>query len=211
MPSQSPSPFLPPPLPSVYTGSRPVGKRRSPGLVILFGIITFGIYTLVWQWKISREMDAFTGIPNRHKILRTGILLSLLAGLVLAAGAGYLVAAAPDLATDPPTTEEIAGMLGVVGLILIAAALALTGTILMTMGFWRIWTALEHDDKMRAEPSPTSSGLLLTLFILGLVVPYVGIILVFVTYAMTQKGLNRTWNVYGSGMPPMPAATGAPA
>ncbi|HEX9816777.1 MAG TPA: hypothetical protein VGB18_07340 [Candidatus Thermoplasmatota archaeon] len=207
-PTYGAQPYAPPPLPSAYAGVRPVGKQRTPFLIILFSILTLGIYTLVWEWKISKEMDAFTA-TNRHKILRTGIVFALIGLVVLVIGGAALYASAASLSeAESATTDPAAlgGLMGILLAVIVGAGLLLVAYILMIMGFWRVWTALERDDKMRAQPSPTNSTLLLILFILGIVVPYVGIVLVFVVYFMTQQALNRTWNVYGgAGMPMQPA------
>lgn len=208
-PSYGAQPYSTAPSPTTaYAGVRPVGKQRTPFLIILFSILTIGIYTLVWEWKISKEMDAFTG-TNRHKILRTGVILAIIGLVLLIVGFGAMYATIGALPTDEaatPDTSDLGGLLGVVLLMLVAAGLLLTAYIMIIMGFYRIWTALERDDKMRAQPSPTNSTLLLVLFILGILVPYVGIIMVFVVYFMTQQALNRTWQVYGSsGMPMQPA------
>ena len=36
--------------------TNPVGKTRNAGVVILLGIITFGIYFIVWYYKINNEV-----------------------------------------------------------------------------------------------------------------------------------------------------------
>ena len=36
--------------------TNPVGKTRNAGVVILLGIITFGIYFVVWYYKINNEV-----------------------------------------------------------------------------------------------------------------------------------------------------------
>lgn len=158
----------------------------------------------MWEWKISKEMDAFTGVPNRHRIMRTAILLMLAGFAVGAIGVIAILASVPADETATLDTAELGGMMGAMVAILIAIGLVLTATILMIMGFYRVWTALEQDDKMRAQPSPTNTTLLLVLFILGLVIPYVGFIMVLVVYVMTQNSLNRTWAVYGASMPASP-------
>jgi hypothetical protein len=38
---------------------RPLGKTRNPAAVFLFSLITFGIYYLVWWYKINREVREF--------------------------------------------------------------------------------------------------------------------------------------------------------
>ena len=39
----------------------PVGKIRNPWAVIIFSIITIGIYTLYWTYQVFRELKEHTG------------------------------------------------------------------------------------------------------------------------------------------------------
>jgi len=34
----------------------PIGKKRNAGVVILLGFVTFGIYNIVWYYKINNEV-----------------------------------------------------------------------------------------------------------------------------------------------------------
>jgi len=54
-----PPPAPPPPAPTAGTG--PVGKVRSPAFVIIISIITLGIYFIVWQYMVFKEMKDYTG------------------------------------------------------------------------------------------------------------------------------------------------------
>jgi hypothetical protein len=206
-PPMSPSApvYAPPPPPGVsaYAGARPVGKKRSPGLVVFFSIITFGIYLLFWQWMISNEMDRFTGVPGRHKPIRIGIVVELIGVALALLGTGFFVSSVPMGATPETITGDLVG-----GVILIALGLlaVLIGGIVALVGLYRLWTAVQQDDQMRGDPNPTSATLLLVLVILGFVVPYVGFVLILIAYFLTQKGLNRTWAAYGG----MPMASGTP-
>lgn len=62
---------LPPPTPSEPTPTpappsaappiRPLGKRRSPGLVILLTIVTCGVWAVVWAFQNGDELQRFSG------------------------------------------------------------------------------------------------------------------------------------------------------
>lgn len=57
-----------------------VGKVRSPAAVIIFMIITLGIYSLYWVYQLGREMREYNGsgigpVPN--------LLLAIIFGIVL--------------------------------------------------------------------------------------------------------------------------------
>ena len=54
-------PAPPPPSSSMRMGTGPVGKVRSPLAVIIFSIITLGIYSIVWQYKVFKELKDHTG------------------------------------------------------------------------------------------------------------------------------------------------------
>jgi hypothetical protein len=58
---------------------RPIGKVRSPLVVILLSIITFGIYAIYWHYEMFKETNEFddegvTGI--------VGLLLTIICGIV---------------------------------------------------------------------------------------------------------------------------------
>ena len=41
--------------------TKAIGTPRGTGKVILFGIITLGIYIIIWQWKTFNELRAYRG------------------------------------------------------------------------------------------------------------------------------------------------------
>jgi hypothetical protein len=53
----------PPPPAGMPTGAAPgpVGKVRSPLIVILLSFVTLGIYTLYWYYAVHKEMKDHTG------------------------------------------------------------------------------------------------------------------------------------------------------
>jgi uncharacterized protein DUF4234 len=46
--------------PAVASG-KPLGNYRGSGKVILFTLITLGIYAIVWQWKTFNELKRYRG------------------------------------------------------------------------------------------------------------------------------------------------------
>jgi hypothetical protein len=52
---------LPPPPAAASTGWGPKGKVRNPVAVIIFSIITLGIYFIVWIYKVFTELKDHTG------------------------------------------------------------------------------------------------------------------------------------------------------
>lgn len=59
MPPMTNSPVPPPPSGMMPVG--PPGKVRSPVAVIIFSIITLGIYTLYWYYAVFQELKDRTG------------------------------------------------------------------------------------------------------------------------------------------------------
>jgi hypothetical protein len=53
-----------------------IGTRREPGLVLLFSILTCGIYYYWWVYKVSGEVQDFLGEPDTAPA--TELLLSAL-------------------------------------------------------------------------------------------------------------------------------------
>ena len=52
----------PPPVPPPSAAARgPRGKVRNPAAVIIFSIITLGIYYLYWIYQVYRELKEHTG------------------------------------------------------------------------------------------------------------------------------------------------------
>ena len=76
-PPTSGSPMPPPPYPAQVRG--PVGKVRSPAGVIIFTIITLGIYGLVWQYKVFKELNDRTGSGVGGPV---GLVIAILIGVV---------------------------------------------------------------------------------------------------------------------------------
>ena len=54
----APPPAVPPP--AAPPAIRPVGKVRSPAAVVIFSIITLGIYFLYWTYQVFRELKEHT-------------------------------------------------------------------------------------------------------------------------------------------------------
>jgi hypothetical protein len=59
------------------TGAR--AKVRDEGLVVLWTILTLGIYTLVWYYRINREMRDFGRAHGDEKLANSNPVLSILA------------------------------------------------------------------------------------------------------------------------------------
>jgi Domain of unknown function (DUF4234) len=72
------TPAPPPPAP-VAGGSGPRGKVREPVAVIIFSIITLGIYFLVWTYKIFKENKDYSGEGVGGVI---GLVIGLVIGIV---------------------------------------------------------------------------------------------------------------------------------
>src|SRR5947207_1436632 len=60
-PAATPAPPPPPAQPVAAGGRGPVGKVRSPAAVVIFSIITLGIYFLYWTYQVFRELKEHTG------------------------------------------------------------------------------------------------------------------------------------------------------
>jgi hypothetical protein len=69
----------PPPPPPAVAGWGPKGKVRESVAVIIFSIITLGIYYLVWTYKVFKENKDFSGEGVGGVI---GLVIGLVIGIV---------------------------------------------------------------------------------------------------------------------------------
>ncbi|MEA3199398.1 MAG: hypothetical protein QOE90_826 [Thermoplasmata archaeon] len=172
-------------------GPRPVGRTLEPWLVPLLVFITLGIYALVWLWRVSQEVDAFTGRPERaHPRVRTGVWLAVAAAVALVLALVVLVpvavrnAGADTLAPDDEAATALGGLV-----ILAGGAIGLAAAIFLLVGGWRVWEAIREDERRRGVVSALSPGLMLAF----LLIPYVNLVTSWIVYWRTQKGLNGMW------------------
>jgi hypothetical protein len=185
-----------PPMPSPVAGPRrPTGWTMEPWLVILFVIISFGIYGIFFWWRAARETDAFRGTPG-HALSRVKMGLAFAVAGVAAFILGFVflassAASQPGFpATDNPFQDVPPQSIALFVLLFFAGmGLALAGGIIILTGAWRVWTTIEQDERARNVVSPLSPGLMLAF----LLIPYVNVVTTWIMYYRTQKGLNGMW------------------
>ena len=193
--------FVPPP------GARPAGPAgqvREPWLPILLSLVTLGVYWLVYWWLVSKETDAYEGRPGHaHSLVKWGVLArvaGMVAAIMMAGALFTAIAGNPEMfAEDANPTEEqmaafFASMMSFMGLMMLGGIASLVGLILLAMGEWRVWKAIEADERRRGHASPISPGLMLALVL----VPYVNFVTMWIAMHRTQTGLNGMWE----GAPP---------
>ena len=73
------TPTPPPPPPAASSGWGPKGKVRHPAAVIIFSIITLGIYFIVWNYMIFKENKDYSGDGVGGVI---GLVIALVIGVV---------------------------------------------------------------------------------------------------------------------------------
>lgn len=179
---------------TVPAAVRPVGPRGPPGraqepwVVPLLVLVTLGVYQYVWGWRVTREVDAFRqGAPDAHRSMRRGVFFGVIALVLVAAGVAAFVLTV-DPAAEEVAPEDIAGLGAFMLLLLAGMAAGIAGTVFVYIGFWKVWRAIEDDDRLRGV-APISPVLMLVL----LLVPYVNIVGMFYVPYRTQKGLNAMW------------------
>src|SRR5437660_947446 len=92
----------PPPSAPVVQGWGPVGKVRNPAAVIIFSIITLGIYFLYWTYQVFRELKDHTGEGVGGVIgLVIGIVIGIVNWFLLPSEVGNMCARA---GTEKPVT-----------------------------------------------------------------------------------------------------------
>jgi hypothetical protein len=159
----------------------PVGARakvREEGLVVLWTVLTLGIWTLVWYYRINREMRDFGRSHGDEKLANSNPVLSILAVTL-----GALVIVPPlvsywrttgrirrmqGLCNVPLTEGWVIAILYVLGLLLVLTLVAIPPYV--QSGLNRVWTLYPaaEDGQMvlapaaaqpepEATPTPTQS------------------------------------------------------
>lgn len=193
---------------------RPVGKMVAPWKTVVLPLVTLGVYVYVFWWRVAREVDAYAG-TRASPLVRSGVLL-LLAGLAVVFVSAMVVAMPLVLAEieDPSqATDAEALQLAVTSSpsYLAGVFVGLAGNLLLWTGLWRVWKALEADERARAFPRPIAPAVLLALLALGPLVqvlslawPPIGAISLAPLVALlwviqhTQSHLNATWVANGA-------------
>jgi hypothetical protein len=62
-----------------FVAYKPVGKVRKPVVVILLSIVTLGIFGLVWQYNMFKEMKDYSGVGLGGAV---GLILAIFIGIV---------------------------------------------------------------------------------------------------------------------------------
>ncbi|HET6406154.1 MAG TPA: DUF4234 domain-containing protein [Candidatus Thermoplasmatota archaeon] len=208
MPPAPPASAAPPfaATPAAAHAPGPAGRPREGMIVVLLAIITFGLYGLYFWWVTSRELDDYTRKPgNSHNLIRIGTIISVVAGVVLFfAGIAFVASIIAEAASGgEPSEEEILAMVfGGIGLFFLVGTAGFVGSVIRLVGKWRMWSALEEDERRRLHASPLSAGLMLALTILSWFVPFVGWVLPLVVLYMTAEHLNEAWQAAGAPTSP---------
>lgn len=179
--------------------------------MVVFSIITFGIYTLFFWWRVSREMDALQGRRHAHGLMRLGILLTVIAGAVIVmlmlVFAAVLLGNADndgDLSDEGIFRSLLALGVAAILVALLAALAAAAGWVIMLVAEYRVWCML-RDEEVRFGRADTVNPPLylwlpLGLSLLGNFIPLIGMVfglagsvLTLVFLAFTQGHLNDLW------------------
>ena len=89
----------------------PSGKTRSPIGVFLLGFVTFGIYWLVWHYKLNTELKNFSPSVQVNPGLAVLALFIPIANLVTIYNTGKRVQQVQAAAGMQPTCSPVVGLL----------------------------------------------------------------------------------------------------
>jgi hypothetical protein len=185
--------------PAMTPSLGPVGKRRSPLTVIALSLVTFGVYSLVWHNRVTREIGNFDTrmhvIPGRST-LAVAIPWAL-GWLVSLAGAVRIVLAVlnVNLPFDPHfSVLQAYGLLGGGLLIPYFELLLPFSAIAVVMALERVRIVEDRIGRTTdVQLRPTQT-------ICWLLVPVVGGLVLMATL---QRRLNRVWQDERAISPPM--------
>lgn len=172
------------------------GMTQEPALVVILTIVTLGIYQYIYWWRVSKEVDAFRGTPGHaHKPIRIATYLVIaLAALGIVFMFVFIGAMASNLEAieeGGPGSEEamVAAMAPMFLFFPILVIAGIAAFILLLVGQWRVWSAIENEERARHHPKPLSPGIQL----LFMLIPYVNIVTMFIALYRTQDRLNAIW------------------
>jgi hypothetical protein len=178
----TPAPLKPPPVP--WLG--PVGKRRRPAAVIVFSVVTLGVYSLVWHAKVNREMADFDArIEVRSGASALAVTLAWLVGF-LTSLAGAAVIAGRSLHVGPDLLPRMDGfaLLGGIAVIPYLVLLLPPAVVALVMTLERLRVVQERVGlRPDAQVHPVARACLLLLPVAG------GLW----HLAAFQARLNRVW------------------
>ena len=141
-------------------------KVRDEGLVVLWTVLTLGIYNIVWYYRINREMRDFGRAHGDEKLSDTNPILSILAVTI---GALVIVPALVSYwkttgrirrmqrACNVPTIEGwVIAVLYVIGLFLLITLIAIPPYVQSGLNkVWRLYPPAEGDQvEIGAAPAP---------------------------------------------------------
>jgi hypothetical protein len=179
----------------------PGPEHRSPILVALLALFTFGIYALYWLWQTSQEADAFDPRGDSpYDLARWSVPVSAIG--VVGSWAVMIFAFVALGASDLASGALFGG-----GSILVAVGFALFGLLGLAGGIgnlvaaYRIWGFVERHERaigVRDPLSPkTMIGIVIGIIVLS-IIPIVNLLAGPVAlvgggyiYYRTQQGLNR--------------------
>lgn len=161
----------------------PVGKLRSPVIVVLLSLVTLGIYALVWWIKVAGEVDAATqrSRARRPMVIGTFLLLSgyVVAVLTVVAAVAAIVypayqnfqedsSAEGSFADNWQTYIDASSPAVTAAVIVVALALlaAFAGAIVRLIAMVRTWQGL-RDAQKAAGLAPVPVAALVTMAILA--------------------------------------------
>jgi hypothetical protein len=177
------------------------GKKVEPAFVAVLAVVTLGVYSLFYWWRVSRE----------------AAMLFLVVVLLQAA-----------TLLDPgsePTEQEIVdaveqAAVPYLAIIVVAALVAAAGGIVLCVAMWRSWTTIRGAELAvgRADTvNPAlylflplalslAAGVLDAVVALGAVLRLASFVLTVAFMAITQSHLNRLWDTGVPAPAPAPVA-----
>jgi hypothetical protein len=145
-------------------------KVRDEGLVVLWTILTLGIYTLVWYYRINREMRDFGRAHGDEKLANSNPVLSILAVTI---GALIIVPAIVSywkttgrirhmqrLCNVPLLEGWLVAVLYVVGVFIVLTLVAIPAVVQSSLNkVWRLYPALEGNQAdLGTAPAPPQAA-----------------------------------------------------
>ena len=184
--------------PQGYAGPAPrgpVGRIQEAWVPLVLTLVTFGIYSFVYWWRVTREVDERLQQPGHsHHLARVAVIIgSIAAGVafvVLIAMFAAIVSSV-DPATGEPPDEAAFQIFAFFPLLILVWMVAIAAFIMLVVAMWRVWTFIQQEERRSMRSDPINPALMVVL----VAVPIVSSVGVYLALYMTQDRLNRLWQI----------------
>ncbi len=172
------------------------GKVRNPFIVVLLSIVTFGIYGIVWQYLVFKEVDTQSNQVHKSGLFIAGIILIFIPFINFVGAILLLVYLLGEI-NQLRNAKQQAGLppgMGAgafIGIVILAWIVGMVAFFAIFAGAGGLASATENPD--------AAGGAMIGSMLLGFAVL---LVVSYLPYIILQTQVNNYWQGLGSGRQP---------